>query len=84
MLGELANVYATTNSFQAAMKVKIAVVTIPGRASGRLIILKVWKRLAPSINAASSISTGIDWKKLERIHTEKAILKEAFMRIKPR
>ena len=47
------------NSFQAAMKVKISAVTMPGMASGIVILNIAPSRLLPSTIAASSSSTGI-------------------------
>ena len=48
-----------TNSFQALMKVKIAVTTMAGTASGRNTRVRVCVALAPSIQAASSRSRGM-------------------------
>ena len=52
-------VSATTNSFQALMKVKMAVTAMAGRQSGRNTLRKVSQRPAPSIQAASSRSRGM-------------------------
>ena len=59
MSGDWASVRATTNSFQAAMKVKIVAVTMPGSASGSVTRRSTPSRVAPSMAAASSSSTGM-------------------------
>jgi len=38
------------NSFQAAMKVMIAVVKMPGAASGMMTLRNAWPRVQPSIH----------------------------------
>ena len=73
--GELVSVNAITNSFHAAMNVKMNAVTIPGSANGRTTLKSVLIRPQPSMAAASSISSGMLLKKLERIQIEKARLK---------
>ena len=75
--GDEVRVSAMTNSFQAAIKVKINAVASPGSDSGRTIRIRVDTRLHPSIHAASSTSCGMLAKKLERIQIEKAILNAA-------
>ena len=49
---------AKKNSSQAFSSVKIAVAVSPGAASGKDTRTNDWKRLAPSIRAASSSSIG--------------------------
>ena len=44
------------------MKVRIAVVAMPGAASGITIFVNAWKFVAPSTSAASSRSRGISLK----------------------
>src|SRR6185436_7370607 len=60
--GDDVSVVASRNSFHAAMNVKIAVVAIPGAASGTTTFLNAWKYVAPSTSAASSRSRGISRK----------------------
>ena len=55
--------------------------TTPGQTSGRLTRSKVCNRFNPSSCAASSISTGIEAKKLCRIQIANARLNAAFTRI---
>ena len=60
--GEDVSVTASRNSFQAKMNVRIAVVAMPGAASGITIFVNAWKFVAPSTSAASSRSRGISLK----------------------
>ena len=60
------NVNANRNSFQAVMNIMIAVVNIPGSASGKMTLKYVWKIDAPSIFADSSSSNGIVLKKADK------------------
>ena len=48
------------NSFQHSVKAKIPAEIRPGIASGRMILVRIWTRPAPSIRAHSSSSYGID------------------------
>ena len=52
-------VSATTNSFQALMKVKMAVTAMAGTPSGKNTFRSVSQRLPPSIHDASSRSFGM-------------------------
>ncbi len=60
---------AMRNSFQAAMNVMIAVVKIPGAASGMMTLRNAWPRVQPSTIAACSSSSGICRKNVVRFHT---------------
>src|SRR5689334_25017148 len=55
-------VTASRNSFQEAMKARMAAVAMPGAASGMTTLRNAWKRVAPSTRAASSRSFGISRK----------------------
>lgn len=57
--GTVDRVRPMTNSFHAAMKVKITAVTTPGMASGGVTRSSARPRLSPSIMAASSYSSGM-------------------------
>jgi len=63
---------AVTNSSQAPMKINNAVIAMPGVASGKMILQKIVKELAPSIMAASSNSLGMASKNPFIFQTEKA------------
>jgi len=82
--GDEVSVRAITNSFHAAIKVKIIAVRRQGRASGRVILRSTLNREQPSSIAASSISSGMPEKNPVRIQTQKARLKAAFTRISER
>ena len=56
------NTKANRNSFQALVKANSVTDSSAGAASGRVICQKASSRLAPSIIAASSSSTGIERK----------------------
>jgi len=58
---------ASSRSFQAKMKTRMAAVTIPGAASGAITCRNAWAGVAPSILAAFSRSRGISRKKAERV-----------------
>ena len=75
------SVRATTYSFHAAMNEKISAVAIAGRASGSTTRRSTPSRPQPSTAAASSISRGIEAKKPRSIHTAKARLNAAFVRM---
>ena len=62
-------VTATRNSFQAPMKMMMAVVKMPGAASGRMTLRNAWPGVHPSTMADCSSSWGICRKKLVRFHT---------------
>ena len=66
------------------MNVKIVAVTMPGSASGRVTRRRTLRRVAPSIAAASSSSTGIVEKYAAMIQIEKARLNAALTRISAR
>ena len=58
---------ANTKSFQQKMKTRIAVVTMPGAASGAITRMNAWKGEAPSTLAAFSRSQGISRKNADRV-----------------
>ena len=60
---------ANSSSFQLKMKQISAVAAIPGMTTGAMTERSVLVRLAPSIWAASSISTGTSARKERIIHT---------------
>ena len=47
------------NSFQHSVKQKMKAEISPGTASGRMILVRICQRLAPSISAHSSSSNGM-------------------------
>jgi hypothetical protein len=61
---------AKRKSFQARMNVKIAAAISPGRASGSTTYHTVRPLPAPSTRAASSSSSGIDWKNARSTHRQ--------------
>src|SRR6266852_1295732 len=61
------NEIASRKSFQQARNTRIAVVTIPGAASGAMTFVNAWNGVAPSILAAFSSSHGISRKNAERM-----------------
>ena len=61
------NEIAKMKSFQQARKTRIAVVTIPGAASGAITFVNAWNGVAPSILAAFSSSQGISRKNADRV-----------------
>src|SRR6266700_6575319 len=61
------SVIASRNSFQQNKNTRIAVVTMPGAASGAITLVKAWNGVAPSIFAAFSSSQGISLKKADRM-----------------
>src|ERR1700729_2217804 len=61
------NEIASRKSFQQARNTKMAVVTMPGAASGAMTRVNAWKGEAPSILAAFSSSQGISRKKADRV-----------------
>src|SRR5215218_9780195 len=71
------NTTANRNSVQAKMKAKTVVAISPGSASGSVILAKAQRRVAPSIIALSSISTGTLEKYDRIIHNTKGRLKTA-------
>lgn len=58
MLSEFVTIKGHIKLFQFVTNVKIASVATVGSASGNAILKNVWKRLQPSILAASSKSVG--------------------------
>src|SRR5712692_6512294 len=61
------NEMAKRNSFQQNRNTRMAVVTIPGAASGAMTLVNAWNGVAPSILAAFSSSQGISRKKADRM-----------------
>src|ERR1700734_861414 len=61
------NEIANRKSFQQARKTRMAVVTMPGAASGAMTLVKAWNGVAPSILAAFSSSQGISRKNADRM-----------------
>src|ERR1039458_3112232 len=61
------NEIAKMKSFQQNRNTRIAVVTMPGAASGAMTLVKAWNGVAPSIFAAFSSSHGISRKKAARM-----------------
>ena len=55
----LVSVAANRYSFQANTQLRIAVTARPGRASGTMTLVRIWKVLQPSSIAASSSSLGM-------------------------
>ena len=74
---------ATVYSFQALIKIKISVVTMPGAATGRSTRVMDCSRLHPSMVAACSISAEMPMKVPRRSQMVKAWLKAALMKIRP-
>src|ERR1700728_1566433 len=58
---------ASRKSFQQARNTKMAVVTMPGAASGAMTRVNAWNGVAPSILAAFSSSHGISRKNADRV-----------------
>src|SRR5271166_2973561 len=58
---------ANRNSFQQNMNTKMALVTMPGAASGAMTFVKPCHGVAPSTFAAFSRCHGICWKKAARM-----------------
>jgi hypothetical protein len=58
---------ANTKSFQQKMNTRIAVVTMPGAASGAITRRKACMGVAPSTLAAFSRSQGISRKNADRV-----------------
>src|SRR5216683_5814006 len=58
---------ANRNSFQQYRNTRMAVVTIPGAASGAMTLVNAWNGVAPSIFAAFSSSQGISRKNADRV-----------------
>src|SRR6266849_7988322 len=61
------SVIASRNSFQQKRNTRIAVVTMPGAASGAMTLVNAWNGVAPSIFAAFSSPHGISRKNAERM-----------------
>src|ERR1700739_4884283 len=61
------NEIASRKSFQQARNTRMAVVTMPGAASGAMTMVNAWNGVAPSILAAFSSSQGISRKKADRV-----------------
>ena len=58
---------ANRKSFQQRMNTRIAVVNMPGAASGAMTLVNAWNGVAPSILAAFSSSHGISRKKADSV-----------------
>src|SRR5258707_13050935 len=58
---------AKKNAFQQNRNTRMAVVTMPGAASGAIALVNAWNGVAPSILAAFSSSQGISRKKADRM-----------------
>src|SRR5258708_3762485 len=58
---------ASRNSFQQNRNTRIAVVTIPGAASGAMTLMNAWNGVAPSTLAAFSSSHGISRKNADSV-----------------
>ena len=67
---------ASTNSFHAKKKVRIAAVKTPGAASGTITLRNACHDVAPSTWAACSISHGISRKKAERVQIASGSVKD--------
>ena len=61
------NEMANRNSFQQNRNTRIAVVTMPGAASGAMTLMNAWNGVAPSILAAFSSSHGISRKNADSV-----------------
>jgi hypothetical protein len=59
----------------------IAVVNMPGAASGRITLRNAWPRVSPSTMAASSSSFGICRKNVASVHTASGSANERLGRI---
>src|SRR3954470_14004086 len=66
---------ASTNSFQAKKKVRIAAVNTPGAASGTITLRNACHDVAPSTCAACSISHGISRKNAESVQIARGNVK---------
>jgi hypothetical protein len=73
--GVALRVSANMNSFHDCTNAKIPVAKMPGKERGTTILINILGRLAPSIYAASSNSTGMLTKKLRNIQREKGRFK---------
>ena len=58
---------ASRNSFQQTRNTRIAVVTMPGAASGAMTFMNAWNGVAPSTLAAFSSSQGISRKNADSV-----------------
>src|SRR3954451_77832 len=67
---------ASTNSFQAKKKVRIAAVKTPGAASGTMTLRKACHEVAPSTWAACSISQGISRKNADNVQIASGSVKD--------
>src|SRR5690348_14746682 len=64
------SVVANTKSFQQNRNTRMAVVKIPGAASGAMTLKNAWKGVAPSTWAACSSSQGISLKNADRVNID--------------
>src|SRR4051812_2828309 len=69
---------ASTNSFHAKKKVRIAAVNTPGAASGTITLRKACQGVAPSTCAACSISQGISRKNAESVQIDSGRVKDMY------
>ena len=67
---------ASTNSFHAKKKVRMAAVKTPGAASGTITLRKACHEVAPSTWAACSSSQGISRKNAERVQIASGNVKD--------
>src|SRR5881275_2735116 len=74
---------ANTKSFQQKMNTRIAVVKIPGAASGAITLKNAWNGVAPSTCAACSSSHGISLKKADSVKIESGSANVMYGRISP-
>src|SRR5690349_9719469 len=74
---------ASTNSFQAKKKVRIAAVKTPGAASGTITLRNACQEVAPSTCAACSISHGISRKNADSVQIDSGRANEMYGMIRP-
>src|SRR5689334_7561653 len=74
---------ASTNSFQAKKKVRIAAVKTPGAASGTITLRNACQEVAPSTCAACSISHGISRKNADSVQIASGSVNDMYGMIRP-
>src|SRR6478752_3219112 len=74
---------ASTNSFQAKKKVRIAAVKTPGAASGTITLRNACHVVAPSTWAACSISQGISRKNAANVQIASGNVNDMYGMIRP-
>src|SRR5215475_14564468 len=77
------SVIASRNSFQQNKNTRIAVVTMPGAASGAMTLVNAWNGVAPSTLAAFSSSHGISRKNAESVSMPSGRPKATYGMISP-